>query len=135
MKYAADYLVEQKRPSWTPVTRIAESGACSALSDLCCLVADPVVPTRAGETAVFKGYFANWTEAPKRTLEEKKAGKPVPRAPEVESLYKQQKQAEEKMADDGKGKIEIWRIENFKQVPVRTASPSQCFSFLVPSLD
>ena len=76
MKYGQDYLAEQKRPNWTPLTRIAETG----------------------ETPVFKSFFKVWEEPKKRTLEEKKAGKPVARPPEVESLFKQVAQAEGELA-------------------------------------
>jgi len=96
MKYGQDYLTEQKRPNWTPLTRVAENA----------------------ETPVFKSFFKVWEEPKSRTLEEKKAGKPVPRPPEVESLYKQVKAAEDKMVDDGKGKTEVWRIEDMDKKPV-----------------
>ena len=51
-----------------------------------------------GETPVFKSFFKVWEEPKKRTLEEKKAGKPVARPPEVESLFKQVAQAEGELA-------------------------------------
>ncbi len=37
---------------------------------------------------------------------------------DVKNLHQQKKQEEESMVDDGSGKIEIWRIENFKPVPI-----------------
>jgi len=106
MQFATQFLEEQKRPSWTPITRVV----CG------------------GETPVFKSYFKVWEAPVKITPEEKKAGKPAALPPDVEALHKQVKQAEEKMVDDGTGQVEIWRIENFKQVPLDKSEYGQFYA-------
>jgi hypothetical protein len=97
MKYAQDFLTQNSRPNWTPITRLPESG----------------------ETPVFKGQFRVWDEPRKFVASDKKAVAASPKAADVSALYsKQSKQAEEKMADDGGGSVQIWRIQDMKKVDV-----------------
>jgi len=91
MVFGQEYLQRENRPSFTPLTRLAESG----------------------ETAQFKSYF-HWTEPTERKAEAKRE---VKREPVIEALYAAQKKAEEKMVDGGEGKVEVWRIENLKPAP------------------
>ena len=46
----------------------------------------------------------------------------------MKSLQNQQKPAEEEPLDDGSGKLEIWRIENFHPAPIDRNSYGQFFS-------
>jgi hypothetical protein len=103
MTYGQNFLTENNRPAWTPLTRCAEGG----------------------ETAVFKSYFgATWPQ-PKR--EEKKAA-PKEKKYNVGGLYKREAQETEKMADDGGGDIKIWRINNMAKEEVQKNMYGQFFA-------
>nr|ANR02564.1 gelsolin [Peripatoides novaezealandiae] len=106
MKSATEYLKFREYPNWTPIQRVIDGG----------------------ETPAFKQYFSSWKEA-ERTYAKNYVG-PVA-APttekefDVRSLHRKSRlhaknfgKAVSFMPDDGSGKIEIWRIENFEMVPV-----------------
>jgi len=46
---------------------------------------------------------------------------------DVSSMYKAGQREEQKLADDGKGKVEIWRIEDFEMAPVDPGMYGQFF--------
>jgi len=91
MQYAAEYLKQNNLPTWTPVTRIVESG----------------------ETPVFKSQFVTFDEIKRVETKVQAVSSPKARQIDVSAIFqKQQREAEEKMVDDGTGKITIWRIQN-----------------------
>jgi hypothetical protein len=100
MKVATDFIKSKGYPDWTPVTRVAQDG----------------------ETPLFKQCFQNWPEknasamgglaaANNRKVFEKKSFAAT-------SLHTKGAREVQTMADDGSGKIEIWRVENFEMVAV-----------------
>jgi hypothetical protein len=91
MKFGTDYLSQNGRPASTQLTRVAQTG----------------------ETPAFKSLFCDWPvpKANKETQEAKKQG------PNTSALYQRQQQAKEEMAALD-GEIEIWRIQDFKKVPL-----------------
>lgn len=46
---------------------------------------------------------------------------------DVGSMHKAGQREEQKLVDDGKGKLEIWRIENFERAPVDLGMYGQFF--------
>ena len=100
MKRATDFLKTKGYPNWTPVTRLAEGG----------------------ETPLFKQNFYQWPEANLTALGgigaagKKKAF--VKKTFNASNLHQAGKREEQQLVDDGTGKIEIWRIENFEMAPV-----------------
>jgi len=102
--YAQQYLSENGRPQWTPLTRIPAGG----------------------ETPVFKSFFTRWDSDIPKTTEEKTEHKA--KTVSVDALYTaKQRDAEEKMLDTS-GKVEIWRIENLNKVPVEPSTYGQFYS-------
>lgn len=92
MSYGMDYLSQSGRPSWTPITRLMETG----------------------ETQVFKSFFGVW-DKPKFVDAAEKAEK---RADDVGDMYQRKaREAEDKMAPTN-GSVQAWRVENFAKVPV-----------------
>jgi hypothetical protein len=100
MRMATDFIKSKGYPNWTPVTRLAQFG----------------------ETPLFKQNFQNWPEddatamgglAAKRT-------KPqfVKKGFSVTSMQTKGQREAQSLVDDGSGKIEIWRIENFEMAAV-----------------
>jgi len=96
MKQAQAYLQSQGRPDWTPLTRIIETG----------------------ETPAFKALFSVWDPPRVVSFDEKGPAAKEEVNIDVTTLYKQNREAEEKMADNGTGSIKIWRIENFDKTPL-----------------
>lgn len=97
MKYAAEYLKTAGYPNHTPITRLVEGG----------------------ETPLFKQFFANWMDpnalkpgqqpgGQKRKFEKK--------AFDVKTMQARQAREKARMVDDGSGKLQIWRIEDFEMV-------------------
>eukprot|EP00004_Rigifila_ramosa_P003356 TRINITY_DN135_c2_g1_i2.p1 TRINITY_DN135_c2_g1~~TRINITY_DN135_c2_g1_i2.p1 ORF type:complete len:540 (+),score=132.74 TRINITY_DN135_c2_g1_i2:1144-2763(+) len=103
MKAATDFLLANKRPAWTPIQRYAEGA----------------------ESALFKSKFEAWMDVP--TAKNMAAygdgsGENVARAAtqeaiDIAKMHQRKKVEQERMVDDGSGKVEIWRIEDFKKVP------------------
>jgi len=96
---AGEYLKQNNRPAWIPISRVPDGG----------------------ETPLFKSKFKTWPEmmiskGPARSGNIAKS--PSQQKVDVKSMHAQKKQEEDAMVDDGSGKIEIFRIENFKPVPV-----------------
>lgn len=109
MIHAANYLKQSGKPNWIPITRVAEGG----------------------ETPLFKGKFKAWPEnvyrGPAKTSGNV-AKTPAQQKIDIAAMHAQKKQEEDSMVDDGSGKIEIWRVENFKPVPVEASLYGQFFS-------
>jgi advillin len=93
------YLAANNKPNWVPLARVSEGT----------------------ESPLFKSKFKGWQDAPKGAMKSlAQAGnvaKVEQKAVDVKALAKKQAIMEqEKMKDDGTGKIEIWRVEDFKPV-------------------
>lgn len=98
MKYAQDFLSQKGYPNHTPVTRVVEGG----------------------ETPLFKQNFAAWAEP--NALQPGRRGsgqqsKFVKKTFDSKTLHQRQQREKAKLVDDGSGKLEIWRIEDFEMVP------------------
>ena len=100
MKMAQDFIKSKGYPDWTPITRVAENG----------------------ETPLFKQNFFQWPERDATGLggigvagKKKQFLKKQFSAASLATRGRRESQA---LVDDGKGTIEIWRIENFKKEPV-----------------
>jgi advillin len=107
---ANSHLIENKRPAWTPVSMVLDSG----------------------ETPAFKAFFFQWEppmkprdwSTPKssgiaKTAEQKEI--------DVDSLLTERRKSLD-MVDDGSGKINVWRIENFDKVSVDADQIGNFFS-------
>ena len=100
MKRATDFLKTKGYPNWTQITRIVEDG----------------------ETPLFKQCFFQWPEKNATGLGgigpagKKKAF--LKKSFSATSLHTRGKREEQTMVDDGTGKIEVWRVENFEMAPV-----------------
>lgn len=92
--HATKYLADNNRPDWTPIQRVPGGG----------------------EPPVFQQCFVDWNMMKKMDFgaSESKKAEDVP--VDIGAMRKRQREAEEKMADDGSGKIQIWRVEDFKRV-------------------
>jgi len=101
MMSAQKYLEKTGKPMHTPVTRVVEGA----------------------ETPAFKGEFFKW-DPPKLPsgFGKNPNNSNVARSPEQHEIdvaaLAQAKQEQESMADDGSGKLQIWRIEDFKKAEV-----------------
>jgi hypothetical protein len=104
MIFATSFLKEGSRPSHTPVTRVIQGG----------------------ETTLFKGLFTDWP-VPKVSIKGARAAFEEKKGADVSGLYGKGTREEQKMFDDGTGRKDIWRIENFAKVPVPTAQYGQFF--------
>jgi len=104
MTLATAYLAKHGRPSWTPLTRVAESG----------------------EPPAFKALFKIWE--PPKTVDMRAGGAAkAAAAPDTSALFQAQKQAEEKMASLN-GQVTVWRIENFDKVELDKSMYGQFFA-------
>jgi hypothetical protein len=103
MEHAAEYLKQNNLPSWLPISRVAQNG----------------------ETPAFKGLFVWPAEAPAKKGGEKKEEK---KKDDTSALYGKGQAEEEKMVDKGDGKIELWRINNFKTVDVPKQQVGQFYA-------
>lgn len=108
MKMGSDYLPKAGYPNHAPVTRISQNA----------------------EMPLFKQYFQNWIEpgalkpgqvpaSGKKKFEKK--------AFDVKTMQTRAKQEKERMVDDGSGKLQIWRIENFEMHEVDKKMYGQFF--------
>jgi villin 1/advillin len=103
MEFGVKFLKEQNRPDWTPISRVVQGS----------------------ETPLFKCNFFIWNEpkpVAKAAVEEKKRG------PDVSALYQKQAAAAQKMIQNIKGDISVWRMENFNKVAVDAALHGQFFA-------
>lgn len=108
MKFGTNFIAQKKYPSHTPVTKVNESG----------------------ETPLFKANFSNWTEGTGMVagvargsiarVEQKKV--------DAKTLHAQGAREKEALVDDGSGKLQIWRVENFDKVPVPKEMYGQFYS-------
>ena len=110
MKVATDFIKSKGYPDWTPVTRVAQDG----------------------ETPLFKQCFQNWPEknasamgglaaAKNRKVFEKKSFA-------AGSLHQGGSREVQTMVDDGSGKLEVWRVENFEMAAVPKEQYGHFFS-------
>ena len=99
MKTAMSFISSKGYPNHTPVTRVVEGG----------------------ETPIFKGCFAQWPTS-KFTVNtgyvRGNIAKTQQKAVDVKGLHARGQRERQAMVDDGSGKLEIWRVENFDIVPV-----------------
>ena len=104
MDYGAKYLSEHGKPAWTPLTRLPQGG----------------------ESVLFKSKFIRFDEEARTKFqdgEEDYVAKE--RKMELGVLLEKQRQAEEKMVDNGSGSITMWRIVNLKRVEIAKAEYGQ----------
>jgi len=97
MKMATDFIGQKGYPNATPVTRVIEEG----------------------ETPLFKQNFAGWVEEEAiKGLQIKPEGKKFEKKTfDAKSMHSAAQREAYIMPDDGKGKLEIWRVENFELAP------------------
>jgi len=95
---AQKFIADKGYPAWTPCTRIIEGG----------------------ETALFVQQFGSWPkpEASPNFTKTSNVAKVAKKDVDVSKLHLQDKPEKQKVVDDGSGKLQIWRIENFDKVPV-----------------
>lgn len=101
MKVAVNFLRSKKYPDYTQVTMVKQGM----------------------ELSLFKQCFVDW---PQEVMDFQNktyhAGRGIAHVQQTKFdaaiLHQRKKRQEEKMFDDGTGKIDIWRVENFKLVPV-----------------
>ncbi|XP_049954281.1 gelsolin, cytoplasmic isoform X1 [Schistocerca serialis cubense] len=119
MKRAQSFLTTNNYPVWTKVQRIVEGG----------------------EPSTFKQYFSGWREAGDQiglgriyTVEQIAASMPEPdfdpsslHAEKIRLLAKNAGRAFGFMPDDGSGKAEVYRIEDFELVPIDPATYGMFF--------
>lgn len=117
MVTAQHFLTSQKKPHWTPISRVVEGG----------------------EIPLFKSKFQVWKEPTQKAgmpSQEKAAGYRTETAVEsarktanvnIGALAKGTSQTE-KLVDDGSGDLTVWRIQNFKMVEVPKSTHGQFFS-------
>lgn len=108
MKYATEYLTQKKLPMATPVTRVVEGG----------------------ETPLFKQNFQGWIDPNTLAPGQIASGgrkKFVKKQFDVKTMQLRAKREQERMVDDGTGKKQIWRIEDFEMVPVEEKMYGQFF--------
>jgi len=110
MKLATDFIKSKNYPTWTPVTRVVEGG----------------------ETPLFKQNFSAWPESNASKLggllpanQRKKFEK---KSFNVSSMLTSLGREPQNLVDDGSGKIQIWRIENFEMAEVPKEQYGQFYS-------
>ncbi|XP_059482948.1 gelsolin, cytoplasmic isoform X2 [Neocloeon triangulifer] len=122
LKKADQFLKDNKYPAWTSVQRIVEDG----------------------EPVAFKQYFTTWREkrvgrsiGSGRVYDMKQISEAMPEADfnpaslhaekVMRLLAKSSGRAFGFMPDDGKGKVEVFRVENFELAPVTKTTPGFFF--------
>lgn len=106
--FAQKFIVEKKYPAYTPCTRIPEGG----------------------ETALFVQQFASWPKpesSPNYSAVSGNIARVQKKEVDVNKLVARGKPEREKAVDDGSGKLEIWRVEDFKKVPVDSKQYGQFY--------
>ncbi|KAL0232698.1 hypothetical protein GEMRC1_011445 [Eukaryota sp. GEM-RC1] len=108
MTYAEKYLVDHGRPVWTPITRVIQDG----------------------ETPLFKDHFKQWGKPVIRNVDFSRnnlqklmgQGEKIQLDDiDIESVMTKKRQEQEQQIlkmDEGSKKIEVWRIQNLRKVPV-----------------
>lgn len=108
MLRASDYVTSAGKPSNTRITRVVEGA----------------------ESSVFKSLFSAWDPPAKFDFSRRAsvgiAQNIEQKAIDYSSLH-ERKKADEKAVDDGNGKLEIWRVEDFKKVAVEKNMYGQFF--------
>lgn len=107
-KNATDFIQQKKYPNWTHVTTVREDA----------------------ETPLFKQNFTNWigknevTTLP--TARTSAAAKVQPKF-DVTKMHTKGSRESQHLVDDGSGKVEVWRIEDFEMAPVDPKMYGQFF--------
>lgn len=108
MIFANRYLQENGKPQNTAITRVVEGA----------------------ETPVFKSLFKTWDAPVVFNFGQQPRGN-IAQARQQHTIdvagLQARREAEDKPVDDGSGRIEIWRIEDFQKVPLDTAKYGQFF--------
>lgn len=104
---AQKFIADKGYPAWTPCTRIVEGG----------------------ETAIFIQQFGSWPkpEASSNFTKTSNIAKVAKKDVDVSKLHLQEKPERQKVVDDGSGKLEVWRVENFDKVPVEKSKYGQFY--------
>jgi len=109
MKIATDFIKSKGYPNWTPVTRLAEGG----------------------ETPLFKQNFVAWPEKDASGMgglvsnNKKKAFEKKGFA--ASALHASLGREAQGLVDDGTGKVQVWRVENFEMAEVPAAQYGHFF--------
>lgn len=99
MHYATQFMQKKGYPDWTPITRVAMNA----------------------EPPMFKQYFGSWPDRHATGmggLGVAKRGAARPKKVFDSNTMHTQRREEYVMPDDGKGRVKVWRIEDFDKVPV-----------------
>ncbi|KAL0221446.1 hypothetical protein RCL1_001300 [Eukaryota sp. TZLM3-RCL] len=107
MKFAEDFLVQNNRPEWTPITRVIEDG----------------------ETPLFKDHFKNWGNITSSTVDFSKRVIATPGTCEskfnkiteidIDDVISSERSRHESQIfkmDTGSKSIKVWRVQNLRQV-------------------
>lgn len=109
MRTGTDFIKQKGYPNHTPVTRVVEEG----------------------ETPDFKEKFASWPEKnlllPGQVPNRKKRNSAFDKHFQTSSLHDAVERQKATLPDDGKGELEVWRIENFEMEPVPKAQYGHFF--------
>lgn len=106
--FAQKFITDKKYPAHTPCTRIPEGG----------------------ETAIFIQQFANWPKpesSPNYNVVQGNIARVQKKDVDLSKLTNKGKPEREKAVDDGSGKLEVWRVEDFKKVPVEASKHGQFY--------
>lgn len=108
MVFANKYLQDSGKPHNTPITRVVEGA----------------------ETPVFKSLFKTWDPPVVLSFGQMPRGN-IAAAREQHTIdvaaLQARREAEDKPVDDGSGRLEIWRIEDFQKVPLDQSKYGQFF--------
>ncbi|XP_065886890.1 gelsolin, cytoplasmic-like [Dysidea avara] len=107
-KNAVDFITKKGYPNWTNVTQVLEGA----------------------ETPLFKQNFVDWLNKDEsKGYSMPKAGPKRLSQPkfDVGSMHRAGQREQQNLVDDGKGKVEIWRIEDFEMAPVDPGMYGQFF--------
>ncbi|XP_065656338.1 advillin isoform X2 [Hydra vulgaris] len=102
MKVAVNFLRSKGYPDYTQVVMVKQGSETPAFKQ--CFIDWPIKPLDPQQVTFVSG---------------RGIAKSIPQmAIDTSKLHLQQKRQEEKMIDDGRGKVDVWRVENFKLIPV-----------------
>lgn len=105
---AQKFITDKGYPAWTPCSRVVEGG----------------------ETPVFIQQFPAWPKPEGGASFQRSANnvaKTVKKDVDVGKMLNQERPEKQKSVDDGTGKLEVWRVENFDKAPVDKATYGQFY--------